>query len=61
MYRIRLKKLDLLISQNNKTRDMHANLLMITDGYGNWHDLALQSIPALLGGLHLPTMVIFIV
>ena len=39
------------ISKHNKTRDMHANLLMITDGYGNRHDLAIQSIPALLGGV----------
>ena len=30
---------------------MHANLLMITDGYGNWHYLAIKSIPALLRGL----------
>ena len=36
------------ISKHNKTRDMHANLLMITDGYGNWHYLAIKSIPALL-------------
>ena len=32
-------------------RDMHANLLMITDGYGNWHYLAIKGIPALLRGL----------
>ena len=24
---------------------------MTTDGYGNWHDLAIKSIPALLRGL----------
>ena len=39
------------ISKHNKTRDMHANLLMITDGYGNWHYLAIKSIPALLRGV----------
>ena len=39
---------------------MHANLLMITDGYGNWHYLAIKSIPALLRGLNLPVMEIFL-
>ena len=27
-------------SKHNKTRNIHANLLMITDGTGNWHCLA---------------------
>ena len=33
------------ISKHNKTRNIQANLLMITDGYGNWHYLAIKSIP----------------
>ena len=36
------------ISKHNNPRNIHANLLMITDGYGNWHYLAIKSIPALL-------------
>ena len=36
------------ISKHKKTCNIHANLLMITDGYGNWHYLAIKSIPALL-------------
>ena len=39
------------ISKHNTTRYMHANLLMITDGTGNWHYLAIKSIPALLRGI----------
>ena len=39
------------ISKHNKTRDIHTNLLMITNGYGDWHYLAIKSIPALLRGL----------
>ena len=39
------------ISKHNNTRNVHANLLMTTDGYGNWHYLAIKSIPALLRGL----------
>ena len=39
------------ISKNNKTRNIHANLLMITDGCGNWHYLAIKSIPRLLRGI----------
>ena len=27
------------ISKHNKTRNIHVNLLMITDGTGNWHYL----------------------
>ena len=36
------------ISKHNKTRNIHANLLMITDGTGNWHYLAIKSISGLL-------------
>ena len=39
------------ISKHNKTRYIQANLLMITDGNGNWHYLAIKSISALLSGL----------
>ena len=39
------------ISKYNKTRTIQANLLMITDGYGNCHYLAIKSMPALLRGL----------
>ena len=39
------------ISKHKKTCNIHANLLMITDGYGNWHYLAIKSIPVLLRGL----------
>ena len=37
-----------LISKHNE-RDTHANLLMITDGTGNWHYLTVKSISGLLG------------
>ena len=39
------------ISKHNKTRNVHANLLMITDGTGNWHYLAIESISGLLRGV----------
>ena len=39
------------ISKHNETRNTHVNLLMITDGTGNWHYLAIKSIPALLRGV----------
>ena len=39
------------ISKHNKTRNIHANLLMITDGCGNWYYLAMKSIPRLLRGI----------
>ena len=39
------------ISKHNKTRNIHANLLMITDGCGNWYYLAVKSIPRLLRGI----------
>ena len=32
------------ISKHNKAPNIHANLLMITDGTGNWHYLAIKSI-----------------
>ena len=32
------------ISKHNNERDTHVNLLMITDGTGNWHYLAVKSI-----------------
>ena len=35
------------ISKHNKTPNIHANLLMITDGTGNWHYLAIKSISGL--------------
>ena len=38
-------------SKHNKTRNIHTNLLMITDGCGNWHYLAIKSIPRLLRGI----------
>ena len=38
------------ISKHNKTRNIHANLLMITEGTGNWHYLAIKSISGLLRG-----------
>ena len=38
------------ISKHNKTRNIQANLLMITDGTGNWHYLAIKSISELLRG-----------
>ena len=36
------------ISKFNKTREHHANLLMITDGTDNCHNIAIKRIPALL-------------
>ena len=39
------------ISKNNKIRNIHANLLMITNGCANWHYLAIKSIPRLLRGI----------
>ena len=39
------------ISKHNKTRNIHANLLMITDGTGNWHYLAIKSISGLFRGI----------
>ena len=38
------------ISKFNKTREHHANLLMITDGTDTWHYIAIKKIPALLRG-----------
>ena len=35
----------------NKTREYHANLLMITDGTDIWHYIAIKKIPALLPGV----------
>ena len=39
------------ISKHNNERDTHVNLLMITDGTGNWHYLAVKSILGLLRGI----------
>ena len=39
------------ISKHNKTRNIHANLLMITDGTGNWHYFAIKIISGLLRGV----------
>ena len=39
------------ISKHNKTRNIQANLLMITDNENNWHYLAIKSIPGLLHGI----------
>ena len=39
------------ISKHNKTRNIHANLLMITDREGRWHYLAIKSISDLLRGV----------
>ena len=39
------------ISKHNNERDTHVNLLMITDGTGNWHYLAVKSISGLLRGI----------
>ena len=39
------------ISKHNNERDTHVNLLMITDGRGNWHYLAVKSISGLLRGI----------
>ena len=38
------------ISKHDNERDTHVNLLMITDGTGNWHYLAVKSISRLLRG-----------
>ena len=38
-------------SKHNKTRNIYANLLMITDGTGNWHYLAIKRISGLLRGI----------
>ena len=39
------------ISKFNKTREYHANFLMITEGKDTWHYIAIKSIPALLQGV----------
>ena len=39
------------ISKHNKMRNIHANLLMITDGTSNWYYLAIKSISGLLRGV----------
>ena len=39
------------ISKHNNERDTHVNLLMITDGTGNWHYLVVKSISGLLRGI----------
>ena len=39
------------ISKHNNERDTHVNLLMITDGTGNWYYLAVKSISGLLRGI----------
>ena len=39
------------ISKHNNERDTQVNLLMITDGTGNWHYLAVKSISGLLRGI----------
>ena len=39
------------ISKYNYKRNNQVNLLMITDGAGNWHYLAIKSIPRLLRGI----------
>ena len=39
------------ISKHNKTRNTHANLLMITEGHGKRHYVAIKSISALLRGI----------
>ena len=39
------------ISKHNKTRDIKINLLMITDGKGIWHYIAIKIISALLKGV----------
>ena len=39
------------ISKHNKTRNIYVNLLMITNGTGNWHYLAIKSISGLLRGV----------
>ena len=35
----------------SKHNNIHANLLMINDGTGSWHYLALKSMPGLLRGI----------
>ena len=48
------KELDIrpiYISKFNKTREHHANSLMITDGTDTWHYIATKKIPALLRGV----------
>ena len=39
------------ISKHNKTRNTHANLLMITEGHGKWHYVAIKIISGLLRGI----------
>ena len=39
------------ISKHNKTKNTHANLLMISNGKGKWHYLVIKSISALLRGI----------
>ena len=39
------------ISKHNKTRNIKANLLMITDNGNNWHYLAIKSVHGLLHGI----------
>ena len=39
------------ISKDNNERDTHVNLLMITDGTGNWHYLAVKSTSGVLRGI----------
>ena len=39
------------ISKHKNERDTHVNLLMIIDGTGNWHYLAVKSISGLLRGI----------
>ena len=39
------------ISNHNKTRNTHANLLMITEAHGKWHYVAIKNISGLLGGI----------
>ena len=39
------------ISKHNNECETHVNLLMITDGTGNWHYLAVKSISGLLRGI----------
>ena len=41
------------MSKHNNESDIHANLLMITDGTGNCHYLAVKSISGLLRGITL--------
>ena len=40
-----------IISKHNKTRDHKMNLLMITDGKGIWHYIAIKIISASLKGV----------